>query len=155
MNWLTSNAGILCTFLVLGAILCALLIGSGSRWKVKAPLILIVPLLAFLVVRSIEAHQGWPLSAYPPNGSIVVGDYVQEPNPATGDPGTVYIMAFPPGSTRPREYHVPYTRQTEHALQQGRKIRKQGGVSVYQKLGWKVKLYRLPPKGLPSKNRGN
>lgn len=150
-SWITTNAGIFVVFSIFAGIVLGLVVGSGSAWKRKAPLIVVVPFLAFLVVASLNGRQGWPVSAYPPNKSIVVGEYIVEANPVNDDPGVIYITAFPPGATKPREYKIPYSRQAEAQLLAGKRIRQQGGVSVYKRERKIIKVYKLPPAHLPSK----
>lgn len=114
-------------FLLLAALLLALLLGSGRRWPVKLAAVVIVPLYAIAVWHALATFTGWPTRVdEPPARVVYVASLVREPSASSG--GTIYLWATPPSSRRgpldhrpepgePRAYRLPYTRQLHEALQ--------------------------------------
>lgn len=154
LNWMTSDQGIILTYSLLSAVMLYAVINGRGRWQVKAAMVCIVPFMGFLIVLGFQRHAGWPVTSSPPDGSIIAGSYILEPNPVTHDPGAIYVWLFPPGSIRPRAYQMPYSRQAHQQLEEARKAGRAGKVMVYKKTNHKVLVYELPPQALPSKERG-
>lgn len=154
MNWLTSDTGIIFTYVLLSSVvLYSIIVGRGP-WKIKVPMVIIIPFMGFLIMASISRHAGWPTDVNPPTDSIIVKSIIREPNPVTDDPGAIYVWLIPPESTEPRAYKLPYTRQAHSQFGKAEKGMNRGMIMRYKNTGQKVLTYNLPPGHLPTKERG-
>jgi hypothetical protein len=164
-------------FLALAA-LAGLAAASGRRWALRLPLLAATPVLALAVWWQLSQRDGWPTGSRPADGSAFVAGVVQAPTP--GSAGAIYLWAQPPRSNAPRSYRLPYTSQLERQVAKAARAAKRGarvglraaGKPAHAKLqgdgrpkrdgrahsggqaqAAPVEFYRLPPAGLPSKNR--
>lgn len=167
-------------FAVLAAILLWFLVGTKGKWWAKVPLILVLPFLGFAFHSIPDTYKGWPTVSAPPLTSTFVSGIVEEPDPATGDEGAIYIWLIPVkgassdhglGYTsktgEPRSYELPYSRELHKQVDKANGITKKGGTvqaQVTRPKGTKthagartpkflIRLYDLPP-GLPPKTAG-
>ena len=135
--------------LLLGALtLWIFITASRSRWFVKA----IVTITLLLSISSawigLRAIYGFPYNAHPNNESYyLVGSYIIEPNPKTGNKGNIFLWLIPKkeedkkmewidklglvvNTTVPRAWVIPYTRQMHKQLRGLDEQRKGGTIAV-------------------------
>jgi hypothetical protein len=96
-------------FAGLAALAGALLSMNRVPFLARLPLAIATPWLAILVWQAARPPIGWPDSARPPQGATLVSGVVRTPSP--GDAGEIDLWLEPPGSTRPRAYRLPYSRE--------------------------------------------
>lgn len=143
------------------------LLAGGTPWKLRLPFIVAAPALAFGLWLGRPDPTGWPSAAHIPKGASLQWAVVDEPDPATSDPGHVYLW-LDVGGTAPRAFTLPYSRslhkQVQHALtslQHGlpmavahsRPARARGGRNRASGQRSVVRFYRHPPVRLPPKPR--
>jgi hypothetical protein len=140
------------------------LLAGGTSWKLRAPFIVAAPTLALGLWLGRPDTSGWPSAAHIPAHSALQWAVVDEPDPATADPGHVYLW-LDVGGAAPRAFTLPYSRslheQVQRALksiQHGRSMavarsaagsRRRSKASSGQ--GGSVHFYRHPPVRLPPK----
>jgi hypothetical protein len=93
---------------------------SGGHWRRRIPYIVCAPALALALWVAKADPAGWPSTAKLPAHAGLIWAQVDEPDPATADPGRIYLW-LDVGKSAPRAYSVPYSRtlhqQVERALQ--------------------------------------
>ena len=136
-------------FVILSALLLWAVIYARGPWPLKLVLIVTVPLYGVVVWHSIEQWKGYPVHVYPPARSSFTAAIVQEPE-------RIYLWVTPPGSSGPRAYVVPYSRQLHQVVQRAGDIQKRerGGarLAVRRDSKGRFHLYRLPPVLPPKEN---
>jgi hypothetical protein len=140
---------------------------SATAWKQRIPFIVAAPALALGLWLGRPDPTGWPSAAHIPAHASLQWAVVDEPDPATSDPGRVYLW-LDVGGAAPRAFSLPYSRslhkQVQHALmsiQHGRPIAvarshpagRGGGRGTTPGHGGVVHFYRHPPVRLPPKPR--
>ncbi|MBV8597747.1 MAG: hypothetical protein JO017_02890 [Actinobacteria bacterium] len=113
------SAWLAAAYAVLALGVAWVLIGGGS-WKRRAPFVVLAPALALGLWLGRADPAGWPtLSGIPKQAGLVWAQIV-EPDPATADPGRIYLW-LDTGKPSPRAYSLPYSRplheQVQKALQ--------------------------------------
>lgn len=120
------------SYVVLAALLLSINLWARVRWWIKASVTVVVTAFFFVSFVSVEALLGWPTDQDLPDRFELVYAKIVEPNPASQNPGAIYVwaMALPgagpvdeddiytPGviDTRPllglmpRAYRLPYSR---------------------------------------------
>lgn len=146
-------------------LLALLLLRCPLSQPVKIALLLALPLFYIGHYLGLETLPGWPADTSPPDGFLLLGERIEQPDKASGTPGRIELWALPPGSQRSRLYELPYTRSLHEKLvdaeqrrsdghpQQGR--RQQGGSVAKPDSNdvggtWRFEdapRRRLPPKG--------
>lgn len=146
-------------------LLALLLLRCPLSQPVKIILLLTLPLFYVGHYLGLETLPGWPADTLPPDGFVLLGERIEQPDRAKGTPGRIELWALPPGSRRSRLYELPYTLELHEKLveaqqrsndghpQQGR--RQQGGTVANpdnRDIGgtWHFEdapRKRLPPKG--------
>jgi hypothetical protein len=138
------------------------MLAGGTSWKLRAPFIVAAPALALGLWLGRPDTSGWPSGAHIPAHSALQWAVIDEPDPATADPGHVYLW-LDVGGAAPRAFTLPYSRslheQVQRALksiQHGRSMavaRSVGGsrTRASSGQGGRVHFYRHPPVRLPPK----
>ncbi len=146
-------------------LLTLLLLRCPLSQPARVALLLALPLFYIGHYLGLETLPGWPVPAPPPDGFVLLGERIEQPDKASGNPGRIELWALPPGSERSRLYELPYSRDLHEELvkarqrssdghpQQGR--RRQGGTVANREnrdIGgtWRFEdapRKRLPPKG--------
>lgn len=166
---------------LLDALALWLFIYARGKWQIKLAAILIMLGFNFFVWQALATFSGWPTHQKPPARSVFVQAVVNEPDPQTNDPGSIYLWLVPltkPGSplgyqsngNEPRAYYLPYSealyQQVLKAQQQQKKghgqpvivqsARRHGGVRGSQTHGasipYSMHTYVLPPTKPPRKS---
>lgn len=100
------------------------LAGRGS-WRWRAPYVVLAPALALALWLGKPNAAGWPTVASMPAHAQLHWAVVDEPDPATTDPGRIYLW-LDVGSAKPRAYSLPYTRAMHKRVQQALQQVKEG-----------------------------
>ena len=141
------------------------MLAGGPSWKLRMPFIVAAPALALGLWLGRPDTSGWPSDAHIPAHAALQWAVVDEPDPATADPGHVYLW-LDVGGAAPRAFALPYSRslheQVQRALksiQHGRSMavgrttsaaaRRRSKASAGQ--GGTVHFYRHPTVQLPPK----
>lgn len=167
-------------FILIACLLLWLLIAGGHGWKIKLPLIVLVPIFMFFVWQGVKSYEGWPTSDTPPKASYFVYGYAIEPDPINHVKGAIYLWLVPPTkghsvlkyNAHPgeaRAYVLPYSEQMEGTLNTANKeagagqsveLKKttgkkasHGRAGSHNSLG-QYKAYVLPPVGPGQKGPG-
>lgn len=125
------------TFLVLAVLLLLCLIAGKGRWWWKLPLIVAVPVFMVAIWFAIESFSGYPVQQGLPAKSLFVYGYYVDPDPATHDPGAIYMWVILPkqnslnpfayaSTTDPRAYKLPYNEQEAEQVQKATNLAKKG-----------------------------
>jgi len=132
-------------------------LAGGPGWRRRAAYAVCAPPLAFALWVGRPDPAGWPASGKVPRESSLVSAVVDEPDPATGDRGHIYLW-LDVGAAAPRAYSLPYSRalheQVQHALDE---LKHGHGVALAQGQGGgghervPLRLFPHPPPGLPAK----
>jgi hypothetical protein len=141
------------------------LLAGGAPWKLRAPFIVAAPALALGLWLGRPDTSGWPSGAHIPPHATLQWAVVDEPDPASFDPGHVYLWLDVGGGV-PRAFALPYSKslheQVQRALtslQHGRSMAVARSASTGAGKGKKggvaqqgvVHFYRHPPVRLPPK----
>jgi hypothetical protein len=99
---------------------------GGVRWLRRIPFIVGAPVLAVALWLGRPDPAGWPTSGRLPAHADVVSALVREPDPATADPGRIFVW-LDVGKPSPRAFALPYTRALHQQVQRalGRIARRQ------------------------------
>ena len=144
------------------------LIGGGG-WKRRIPYIVCAPALGIALWLDRPNPAGWPTTGKVPGNASLVSAVVDAPDPATSDPGRIYLW-LDDGSGRPRAYALPYSRALHERVQRALRTMQRGRqVSVGRagrrapaghgsargshEPGSVVRFYPTPPQVLPPKVR--
>jgi hypothetical protein len=92
-------------------------LASGGAWRRRAAYVVCAPPLALALWLGRADPAGWPSTAKVPAQSSLVWGVVDEPDPATGDRGRIYLW-LDVGGTAPRAYSLPYSRALHEQVQQ-------------------------------------
>jgi hypothetical protein len=90
---------------------------GGARWARRIPFIVGAPALAVALWLGRPDPAGWPSSARMPAHAALVSAFVREPDPATSDPGRIFLW-LDVGGKAPRAYSLPYSRALHERVQQ-------------------------------------
>jgi hypothetical protein len=92
-----------------------LIIGSRGDWRIKAVVIVVAPVYAFLLWQEVQPRTGWPTYSRPVSSSVFDWGLIREPS--AGDRGEIDLWLTPPGAIEPRAYRLPYTRALHKQVQ--------------------------------------
>lgn len=166
-------------FIPLSFLLLWFIIGARGKWWIKLPIIIGIPLLAFVIWSALNSFSGWPTANKPPIRSLFISAIIDEPNVQQNDNGAIYIWLIPeqkpnilsyqPSFQEPRSYKFPYSRKLHEEVQAAINAQKQGNQveirNIAGKLGKSglkgdyeknasVHFYVLPKPQLPRKING-
>ena len=145
---ITNTLAIPLGFIVLSAVLLWCLIGSKGKWWVKLALIAALPSFGLAVWKSVDSYLGWPTPDSIPEKAIMLWGDVQEGDPKTGDPGTIYlwlrpfdeklyqktgVLNYQADFGAPRAYKMPYSRELHKGVNGALGMIKEGKVVVIDK----------------------
>jgi hypothetical protein len=91
------------------------LAGSGD-WRLRAPYVVLAPAIALALWLGRPNPAGWPTAAGVPAHAALQWALVDEPDPATSDPGRIYLW-LDVGKRAPRAYALPYNRTLHTQVQ--------------------------------------
>ncbi len=105
------QGGIVSAYVIVSLVLIGL--GLYSRWslKIKLAAVILVTAAWLAVYFSLPHLLGWPTDQNVPRRFNLFGVYIQEPDPHTGESGTVFFWAgdlAPGADPRPRAYKMPF-----------------------------------------------
>lgn len=139
------------------------LLAGGTPWKLRAPFIVAAPALALGLWLGRPDTSGWPSAAHIPAHSALQWAVIDEPDPATADPGHVYLW-LDVGGAAPRAFTLPYSRPLHEQVQRAlRSIQHGRSMAVARSVpgarrsksssgqGGSVHFYRHPVVRLPPK----
>lgn len=92
-------------------------LASGGGWRRRVPFVVAAPALALALWLGRPDPAGWPAAGGLPAHAGLVSAFVREPDPATADPGRIYLW-LDVGGAAPRAYSVPYSREEHRRVQQ-------------------------------------
>lgn len=167
-------------FVLLDALLLWAVIYGRGRWALKLAAILVVLAFNFTTWHALDSYRGWPTPVNePPADAVYVDSIVNEPDNATGDPGSIYLWLVPirhghtplgysPADAEPRAYRLPYSEPLYRAVVAAQRIRKGGGQAGLRRaqrpahaarrstgsgdpLRSRFQAYKLPPTQPPTK----
>lgn len=144
----------------------AWLVAGGSRWRWRAPYIVVAPVLAVGLWLGRPNPAGWPTSIHTPAHATLDWALVDEPDPAASDPGRIYLW-LDVGRSAPRAFSVPYSRplheRVQRALAEVKRVqsigvalgakRARGGPHAPSGSRSVLRFYPDPPVELPPKTR--
>jgi hypothetical protein len=130
-------------------ILLWILIGAKGKWWLKAPLCLIMPLLATWIWWAAQDLRGWPSIGQFPNEYVLYKIKVEEPTPNTDEKGAIFLVIEdnkPPDKKvmfgelidrgEPRVFKRPYSRQAhEQAAKLQQLLKKHGSLTMSREKG--------------------
>lgn len=163
-------------FVLLDALaLWALVYGRG-RWQVKLAAILVVLAFNFVAINALGSYRGWATTDAPPKDALFISGVVNEPEPGSGQQGSIYlwlvplrrghgVLSYNPAADEPRAYRLPYSEGLYKAVVAAQGIQKHGQPAVLHSGKGKrgkghghgnalqsgFRAYRLPPPKLPTK----
>lgn len=133
-------------FIMLAAMLCWHVITAKGRWTSKLAFIVIVPAFGIAVWSAIASYKGWPTDDPLPKKGRLMWAEVHEPDPATRDPGVIYVWLVPlddhtprgPLSYsayrgEPRAYELSYSRPMHEVLESAKRRIKLGRPVVLER----------------------
>lgn len=141
----TDTFGIPLAYVIIVSLLLWTVIATRGMWWFKAAAILSCLLFSFVLWKSLEGLQGWPVEAAMPERFEVKWTLTEEPDRKGGRPGVVYVWAQdlnPRASTtagsprdlvrkgrggEPRVYRLPYSRPLHEQAEKIRKHIMEGG----------------------------
>lgn len=146
----------------------------ATRWSVwlKAIMIGIVGLCAVTSVTVMQTLSGWPSADVLPEKFLFLSAVFDEPNPATGSAGALYVWVHPIENGKPvahpRAYKLKYQKDLKGILAEALKKARDGNAQLGRTepvrgprgLGWlrpasnedvKIKLSDVPRAQLPEK----
>lgn len=139
----------------------AWLLASTAGWRSKLALVAAAPLVAFALWQASRVPAGWPTTHQPPPAATFAWGIVDEPDPASGDPGSIYLWLLPADAARPRAFRLPYSRRLHRQVQAAIGAEKRGrSTSVAAQRGRTghadgqrspLRFYPTPPVSLPAK----
>jgi hypothetical protein len=122
-------------------ILLWILIGAKGKWWLKAPLCLIMPLLATWIWLAAQDLRGWPSIGQFPQEYMLYKIKIEEPTPNTDEKGAIFLViedSEPPDKKvmfgelidrgEPRVFKRPYTRQAHEQAAKLQGLLKKHGV---------------------------
>ncbi|HVS85014.1 MAG TPA: hypothetical protein VHD91_05245 [Gaiellaceae bacterium] len=145
----------------------AWVVAGGASWKVRAPYVVLAPALALALWLGRPDAAGWPSVAALPAHAQLHWAVVDEPDPATSDPGRIYLW-LDVGAAKPRAYSLPYSRQMHEQVQRALVQLKRGRPISVSRVAHRsrsakgggggsgassVRFDAAPPPGLPPKTR--
>jgi hypothetical protein len=140
-------------------------LAGDLAWRWRVPYIVAGPLVALALWLGRPDPAGWPTSMHVPAHASLQWALVDEPDPATADPGRIYLW-LDVGRPSPRAFSLPYTRrlhtQVQHALrdvQHGRPVAVAPGSASGPRVNARkdagtLRFYPHPPTALPPKTGG-
>ena len=100
---------------------------AGDRsWRLRIPYIVLAPLVALALWLGRPNPAGWPTSLHVPAHATLQWAVVDEPDPATADPGRIYLW-LDVGRPEPRAFSLPYTRRLHGQVQRSLRSVQHGG----------------------------
>lgn len=106
-------AGLVAAYVLLAALLAALLLFTRWAWWLKAAMVTLVTGFYLVTYYSIPPLLGWPTTQPLPRRFNLIAAWVQEPDKVSGAPGEIYLWATDitgdPHAHRPRAYALPFT----------------------------------------------
>lgn len=91
-------------------------LAGGGDWRARAPYVVLAPALAIALWVGRPNPAGWPTAAGVPAHAMLQWALVDEPDPATSDPGRIYLW-LDVGKRAPRAYALPYSRALHQQVQ--------------------------------------
>lgn len=89
---------------------------SRIHWLAKGFLITISVVASALTFYSYRAMQGWPVSDSAPEKMMLVGAFVEEPDPALATPGAIYLWYKDYRHPDPRAIRLPYSKDLHRQM---------------------------------------
>lgn len=90
---------------------------SKLHWIIKSMLMIsslgVIVGLYFILITSL----GWPIATIPSGKVRFLWAETQEPNKSTNDPGVIYLWYMPENVTIPRSVRLPFSKQTQEAME--------------------------------------
>lgn len=144
----------------------AWMLAGGAAWRWRVPYIVAAPALALGLWLARPDPAGWPTGARLPAHATLQWAVVDEPDPATSDPGRIYLW-LDVGRAAPRAFSLPYSRSLHrqvqralHSVQHGQSIavRRRSAAAPHRGSGSPgrrsvVHFYPRPEVRLPPKTR--
>lgn len=91
-------------------------LAARGSWRRRALYIVLAPAVAVGLWLGRPNPAGWPTAADVPRHATLQWALVEEPDPATADPGRIYLW-LDVGRTAPRAYALPYSRALHEQVQ--------------------------------------
>lgn len=127
-----THISILLTFLYLTVAILLLVLCLATAWKrwIKLVMILVVTASYFVANYTFEDMLGWPTPRMLPEKFIVISAVIEEPNPAKGIDGAIYLWVSALDAQRPatvpRAYKLPYLKENHSELTESLRRSRQG-----------------------------
>jgi hypothetical protein len=91
-------------------------LAGGGDWRRRAPYVVLTPMVALALWLGRPNPAGWPTAGSVPTHAMLQWALVDEPDPATSDPGRIYLW-LDVGRHAPRAYALPYSRALHEQVQ--------------------------------------
>lgn len=91
-------------------------LAAGGDWRLRAPYVVLAPAVALALWLGRPNPAGWPTAAAVPAHAALQWALIDEPDPATADPGRIYLW-LDVGNRAPRAYALPYSRALHEQVQ--------------------------------------
>ena len=116
------TVGLIAAYVLLAALLAAVLLASPLNAWLKAVTVVTVTLFYFVTYHAVHGLMGWPTATQLPQRSLVLASYAIEPDRERGDQGVLYVWADPivddRPQGRPRAYLLPYSAELHARLEE-------------------------------------
>lgn len=159
-------------YALLAFLLLVLTLATRWPWPLKAALVLLVSGFYAFASDSFRAVSGWPTEDELPRRFVFLSAVFDEPSPARGHPGAIYLWLNPMQDNqpldRPRAHRLPYDNDLRRILGDGMRKARDGNTQLGETeprrgaggLPWlrpagndkvEIKLRDLPRAQLPEK----
>jgi hypothetical protein len=164
---------LLLAYVALAVMVAAALISSRYPVLIKVFIVIFTTLLYFISYQGWQSVQGWPARVDVPERFQLHASVIDEPDKATGSPGSITIWATDLSSGEPadspRAYRLNYTKELHGNLEEALRNMRNGIIqlgrrtAVTEKPGQpldftrigeireKIEIYSLPDPALPEK----
>lgn len=145
--------GITIGFVLITTLVLWYIIGSKGHWVSKAAIILLSLYFCLSVGFSLNELMGWPTKEELPKKFFLHWAVVEEPDPKTGEEGSIfiwtkpldstrpkdqgwqdYLLSFYDGESQPRAHELPYSRELHEQAQEALEMimggQSVGGISI-------------------------
>ena len=159
-------------YALLAFLLLALCLGTRWHWGLKAAMVLLVSGFYAFGHQTFKAVSGWPAEDELPQRFVLLSAVFDEPSPARGHKGAIYLWVNPMKDNQPlempRAFKLPYEKDLHRILGDGVKKARDGNTQLGETeprrgqggLAWlrpasndkvEIKLRDLPRAQLPEK----
>ena len=121
-------------YALLACLLLCLCLATPWHWATKAALVVVVSAFYPLAHTTLHGISGWPSEAELPRRFLLLSAVFDEPSPARGHAGAIYIWVNPMKDNQPLEmprvHKLPYEKDLHRILGDGIKKAREGNAQM-------------------------